>query len=122
LTLAEGAFAPWQSISSNYYPSMLEQFANSRNIPMDVPYKDLDKDTQKLLKYGEADATFRFTYTQMSGAIRTVDHVFEGIFNNVERRYNETSSDFTRDVMRQYMYELECPTCRGQRLNDSALS
>lgn len=122
LTLEEGAFVPWQSISSNYYPSMLEQFAKSRNIPMDVPYKDLPTETQELLKYGSPTANFKFTYKQMSGAQRTVDHVFEGIFNNVERRYNDTSSDFTRDVMRQYMFELECPTCHGQRLNDSALS
>src|SRR5699024_9813475 len=81
LTLEEGVFVPWQSISSNYYPSMLEQFAKSQKIPLDVPFKDLAKEAQELLKYGSPTANFKFTYKQMSGAERTVDHVFEGVFN-----------------------------------------
>lgn len=122
LTLAEGAFAPWNPISSDYYPSMLEQFAKSRKIPMDVPYKDLKPEQQELLKFGAPDASFKFTYTQMMGKKRTVDHVFEGVYHNIERRYHDTNSDFTRGVMRQYMYELTCPTCEGKRLNEEALS
>lgn len=122
LTLEEGAFAPWNPISSNYYPSMLEQFAKSHKIPMDVPYKELKEADQEVLKHGSPDAKFRFTYTQMNGQKKTVDHVFEGVYNNIERRYNDTNSEYTRDVMRQYMYELTCPTCKGQRLNEEALS
>lgn len=122
LTLEEGAFAPWNPISSNYYPSMLEQFAKSHKIPMDVPYKELKEADQEVLKYGSPDARYRFTYTQMNGQKKTVDHVFEGVYNNIERRYNDTNSEYTRDVMRQYMYELTCPTCKGQRLNEEALS
>ena len=122
LTIEEGAFAPWNPISSNYYPSMLEQFAKSHKIPMDVPYKELKEADQEVLKYGSPDARYRFTYTQMNGQKKTVDHVFEGVYNNVERRYNDTNSEYTRDVMRQYMYELTCPTCKGQRLNEEALS
>lgn len=122
LSLSEGAFAPWNPISSNYYPSMLEQFAKTYNIPMDVPYEDLSRDQQEVLKYGSSDAQFKFTYKTMRGASKTVQHTFEGVFNNVERRYNETNSDFTRDVMRDYMHELACPTCKGKRLNEEALS
>lgn len=124
LTLEEGAFAPWNPISSNYYPSMLEQFAKSYGIPMDVPYKDLSEEHKEVLKYGAPDATFKFTYTPMvgGGKPRTADTVFEGVVRNVERRYQETSSDYTRDVMTQYMHELECPVCKGQRLNPEALS
>lgn len=124
LTLAQGAFAPWNPISSNYYISMLEQFANAYNIPMDVPYKDLSLEQQNLLKYGAPDAKFMFTHTPLlgGGKSRTIETVFEGVVTNVERRYHETSSDYTRDVMTQYMHELECPTCKGQRLNEKALS
>ncbi|MGX7104845.1 excinuclease ABC subunit UvrA [Globicatella sanguinis] len=124
LTLEEGAFAPWNPISSNYYPSMLEQFAKSYGIPMDVPYKDLSAEHQQVLKYGAPNTTFKFTYTPMMGGgkKRTSDTVFEGVVNNVERRYQETSSDYTRDVMAQYMHELACPVCKGQRLNPEALS
>ncbi|UUX32927.1 excinuclease ABC subunit UvrA [Fundicoccus culcitae] len=121
-TLAEGAFVPWNPISSNYYPSMLEQFCQAYNIPMDVPYEDLKDEQKQVLKYGSPDAKFKFTYQPMSGGTKTIDHVFEGIMNNVERRYNETSSDYTREVMRQFMQELPCPTCKGQRLNPEALS
>lgn len=122
LTIEEGVFAPWNPISSNYYPSMLDQFAKQNNIPTDVPYKDLTKEQQEVLKYGSEDAHFKFTYQTMRGDIKTTDSVFEGIFNNVQRRYNETTSDFTRDVMREYMQQLTCPTCHGTRLNEEALS
>lgn len=124
LSIEEGAFAPWQSISSNYYPSMMEQFAKHYGIPMDVPYKNLTKEQQDVLKYGAPDATFEFTFTPMMGGgkSRVVETVFEGVVRNVERRYHETSSDYTREVMTQYMHELTCPTCNGKRLNEMALS
>lgn len=121
-TLEEGVFVPWNPISSNYYPSMLEQFCKAYKIPMDVPYEGLTKEQQELLKYGSPDASFKFTYEPMSGGKRTIDHVFEGVMNNVERRFNETNSDYTREVMRQFMQELACPACKGQRLNPEALS
>lgn len=121
-TLEEGVFVPWNPISSNYYPSMLEQFCKAYKIPMDVPYEELTKEQQELLKYGSPDASFKFTYEPMSGGKRTIDHVFEGVMNNVERRFNETNSDYTREVMRQFMQELACPACKGQRLNPEALS
>lgn len=122
LTIEEGVFAPWNPISSNYYPSMLDQFAKQHKIPTDVPYQDLSKDQQDLLKYGAEDAHFSFTFKTMRGETKTSETVFEGIYNNVQRRYNETNSDYTRDVMREYMQQLTCPTCHGTRLNEEALS
>ncbi|MGF3182548.1 excinuclease ABC subunit UvrA [Facklamia sp. P12934] len=123
LTLREGAFLPWGKEGSGYYASMLEQFAKAYGIPMDLPYEELTKDQQEALKYGQPNFHFKFTFEPMHGGKkRTVDQTFEGIFNNVERRYNQTSSDYMRDVLRNYMQELECPTCRGQRLNEKALS
>lgn len=122
LSLEEGAFEPWNPISSNYYPSMLEQFAKSQKIPLDVPYKDLPKKTQDLLKYGSPTAKFKFTFKRMRGGVKTTYIPFEGVVTNIERRFHETNSDYTREVLRQYMTELTCPTCKGQRLNDQALS
>lgn len=123
MTIEEGVFAPWNPISSNYYPSMLEQFAKSYGIPMDVPYNELTPQQQHALKYGGKDTTFEFTYKTMHGGKqRTTTQEFEGIFNNVERRYNDTTSDYIRDVMREYMEALPCPTCHGARLNEQALS
>lgn len=127
LALDEGVFAPWQPISSNYYPNMLKQFADARGIPRDIPYEDLSSQQQELLKYGEKGSgnTFRFEYEPMidrGQGMRVTDVEFEGVFKNIERRYNESNSDYTRSVMREYLAELECPTCHGQRLNEIALS
>ena len=122
LSIEEGVFAPWNPISSNYYPSMIDQFSKQNNIPTDVPYKDLTSEQQEVLKYGDPDATFSFTFKTMRGETKTTENSFEGVFNNVQRRYNDTNSDYTRDVMREYMHELTCPTCKGTRLNEEALS
>ena len=103
---------------------MMRQFCEQEGIPMDVPYKKLKKSQQADLKYGVKDGrSFKFTYTPMSGTgTRTVDTVFEGVITNMERRYNDTGSDYTKEVMRQYMVEHICPACQGQRLNPTALS
>lgn len=123
LTLAQGAFAPWGKLGSGYYASMLEQFADAYGIPLDIPFEDLSTDQQEALKFGRPNFVYSFTFEPMNGGKkRTMDHVFEGVFNNVERRYNETGSDYMREVMRSYMHELQCPTCQGQRLNTKALS
>ncbi|MCT3241351.1 excinuclease ABC subunit UvrA [Lactiplantibacillus plantarum] len=122
LTLAEGALAPWNPISSQYYPEMLKQACEQLEIPMDVPYEDLSKADQQTVLYGSNGKTFHFHYQNDFGGVRDVDAVFEGVINNVDRRYHETNSDFTRDVMRKYMTELTCQTCHGFRLNRKALS
>ena len=59
---------------------------------------------------------FHFHYQNEFGGVRDVDIPFEGVITNVNRRYKETSSDFTREAMRQYMTELPCHTCHGYRL------
>ncbi|MBG9980702.1 excinuclease ABC subunit UvrA [Facklamia lactis] len=123
LSLSEGAFVPWGKKGSGYYASMLEQFAEAKGISMDIPYQDLEEEEQQVLKYGDPHFTFKFTFEPMHGGRkRTVDQVFEGVMNNVERRYNGTGSNYMREVLREYMQELECPTCKGQRLNEEALS
>ena len=122
LTLDEGALAPWNPISSQYYPEMLKQACEQLDIPMNVPFEDLSKADQQTVLYGSNGKEFHFHYQNDFGGVRDVDAVFEGVMNNVDRRYRETSSDFTRDVMRKYMTELTCQTCHGFRLNRKALS
>ena len=70
----------------------------------------------------QGDATFKFHYENEFGGVRDVEIPFEGVAVNVERRYRETNSDFTREQMRQYMTESECKRCHGFRLNEQALS
>lgn len=121
-SLAEGAIAPWNPISSQYYPSLLEQFCQSEHIKMDTPFNRLSKRQQTMILYGNGDKTFHFHYENDFGGIRDVDVPFEGVVNNIERRYRETNSDFTRETMRKYMTELPCKACHGYRLNEQALS
>ena len=121
-TLREGALAPWNPISSNYYPQMLEQAMNAFGVDMDKPWKDLSDGDKKFVLHGSGDKTFHFHYQNDFGGVRDIDIPFEGIISNINRRYHETNSDFTRNVMRSYMNELPCATCHGYRLNDQALS
>ncbi|SFB95691.1 excinuclease ABC subunit UvrA [Streptococcus equinus] len=120
-TLREGALAPWNPISSNYYPAMLEQAMEAFGVDMDTPFEDLSEDEQNLVLYGSGEREFHFHYVNDFGGERNIDLPFEGVVNNINRRYHETNSDFTRNVMRGYMNELPCPTCHGYRLNNQAL-
>ena len=121
-TLREGALAPWNPISSNYYPAMLEQAMEQFGVDMDTPFENLKKEEQDLILYGSGDREFHFHYVNDFGRVRDIDIPFEGVVTNINRRYHETNSDFTRNVMRGYMNELSCPTCHGYRLNEAALS
>lgn len=121
-TLNEGALAPWNPISSKYYPTMLQQACEAFGIDMDTPFKDLPDKDKKIILYGAGDREFHFKFESDFGGLKDIDTTFEGVIPNVERRYRETNSDFTRDVMRQYMTSLTCQTCHGYRLNEQALS
>lgn len=121
-SLADGALEPWNPISSQYYPELLAQFCKSEGINMQTPFNKLSKRQRQMILYGNGDKTFHFHYENDFGGVRDVDVPFEGVINNIERRYKETNSDFTREQMRKYMTELPCPACHGYRLNERALS
>ncbi|CNB80514.1 excinuclease ABC subunit UvrA [Streptococcus agalactiae] len=120
-TLREGALVPWNPISSNYYPTMLEQAMTQFGVDVDTPFEKLSKAEQDLALYGSGEREFHFHYINDFGGERNIDLPFEGVVNNINRRYHETNSDYTRNVMREYMNELKCNTCHGYRLNDQAL-
>lgn len=120
-TLREGALAPWNPISSNYYPTMLEQAMQSFGVDMDKPFEQLSEQEKELILYGSGDQEFHFHYVNDFGGERSIDIPFEGVVTNINRRYHETNSDYTRNVMRGYMNELTCASCHGYRLNNQAL-
>ncbi|MCH4168226.1 MAG: excinuclease ABC subunit UvrA [Streptococcaceae bacterium] len=122
LTLREGVIAPWNPISSNYYPEMLEQAMTHFGIDMDTPFEKLCQAEQDLILHGSKGKEFHFHYENDFGGVRDIEIPFEGIVTNIERRYRETNSDFTREQMRSYMNELACASCHGYRLNPEALS
>ena len=121
LTLNEGAIATWQPISSTYYMQLLSQACEHFGIDMDTPFKDLPKKEKSLIFNGSPEM-ITFKFKQDNGVVREREMAFEGVLTNIERRYNESPSEFTRNVMSQYMREIECKTCHGYRLNDEALA
>ncbi|WP_156637274.1 excinuclease ABC subunit UvrA [Lentilactobacillus kisonensis] len=121
-TLNEGALAPWNPAGSKWYPNMLAQACEAQGIDMDTPFKKLPKKDRNFVLYGSKTKSFHFVLQSDFGGIRDVDGPFEGVINNVNRRYHNTSSDFTRNNLNQYMTELTCQTCHGYRLNRKALA
>ncbi|MDF7637364.1 excinuclease ABC subunit UvrA [Leuconostocaceae bacterium ESL0958] len=121
-SLRQGAILPWNPISSNYYPELLGQFCEQFEIDQDQPFEKLPKKDQQLVLYGSGEQVFHFHYQNDFGGVRDVDQPFEGVLPNIDRRYRETNSDYTRDQMAQYMTHLTCKACHGYRLNPGALS
>ncbi|MHA8110746.1 excinuclease ABC subunit UvrA [Lactobacillaceae bacterium Melli_B4] len=121
-TLAQGALAPWNPISSEYYPNMLKQACDHFGIDMNTPFNKLPKKQRDLVLYGSGKRQFHFNFQSNFGGVRDLDMPFEGVINNINRRYHNTNSEFTRKTMREYMTELTCQTCHGYRLNERALS
>ena len=108
---------------SGFYRQMIDALAREHGVDLTVPYKDLPEKFKKELLYGTGTRHLKYTYTsRSSGAVSYRDHPFEGVINNVERRYRETSSDFMKEWMAKYMTVRECPDCRGKRLKPEVLA
>lgn len=122
LSLNEDAIVPWVPISSNYYPTLLKQTAAYYDINMDTPFNKLPKKEQDIILYGSGDVEIQYTFKQESGITRKRKMVYEGVFNNIERRFTESPSNYVREVMSKYMKEMSCQTCNGYRLNEEALA
>ncbi|TKC13838.1 excinuclease ABC subunit UvrA [Robertmurraya kyonggiensis] len=122
LTLKQGAIAPWEPVSSQYYPQLLEAVCNHFGINMDIPVKDLPQSDLDKILYGSETDKIYFRYENDFGQIRENYIQFEGVIGNVERRFKETSSDYIREQMEKYMAEQPCPTCKGDRLKQESLA
>ncbi|WP_332650910.1 excinuclease ABC subunit UvrA [Lysinibacillus sp. 54212] len=122
LTLLENAIAPWESISSQYYPQLLKAVCNHYNIPMDVPVKDIPKEQLDKILKGSGKEKIQFDYENEFGSKRSQLIEFEGVLNNIERRFRDSSSDYVREQMEKYMEEQHCPSCKGYRLKPETLA
>lgn len=121
LTLEKGAILPWEPISSNYYPTLLKQACKHFNISMKKPFEKLTEEEQYIILYGHNDE-ISFTFKQDNGVTRKRVMQYEGVLNNIERRYKESPSEYTREQMRKYMVDEACHTCHGYRLSNEAMS
>ncbi|MCG2123383.1 excinuclease ABC subunit UvrA [Staphylococcus epidermidis] len=121
-TLNEGAIEPWEPTSSDFYPTLLKRVCEVYKINMDKPYKKLTDRQKNILMNGSGEKEIEFTFTQRNGGTRKRKMVFEGVVPNIDRRYHESPSEYTRELMSKYMTELPCETCHGKRLSKEALS
>jgi len=122
LSLNEGAIAPWEPTTSQYYPQLLKAVCDHYGIDMNVPIDELPKEQLDKILYGSGEEKIYFYYESEFGHTREGYIQFEGVLNNIERRYRESSSDYIREQMEQYMAQLPCPTCKGYRLKEETLA
>ena len=123
LSINDGAIAPWskKSTPSPYYFQTLFALSNHYNVPLDIKWKDLPKDFKNIILNGSENDEIDFLYDDGSRTFKT-KKPFEGIINNLKRRYLETDSSWMRNEIEKFQSISDCESCSGYRLNDEALS
>jgi len=119
LTLSEGAIRGWDR-RTLYYFQQLKALAAHYNFDIDTPFAKLDKKHQKLILSGTGKEDISFKYVNDRGDAIERMHPFEGVINNLERRYRETESDMVREDLAKYLNMQPCPSCHGSRLRRDA--
>jgi excinuclease ABC subunit A len=119
--LKNGALAPWAKSSSPYYGQTLTALARHFGFSMTKPWSDLPETVQSMLLHGSGNEAIRFAYDD---GLRSYDvnKPFEGVITNLERRYRETESDWSREEIGRFMSETPCAACKGFRLKPEALA
>ena len=121
LSIADGCIKTLTDDPEGLDYKKLECMCKHYKISMTKPWKSLTPRHQELVLYG-SDEIISFKYQSKSGNQYNTKDFYEGIINNLERRYMETSSTWIRDWLENYMVEYECDTCHGARLSDDVLS
>ena len=116
LSIAEGAILPWSSGATNYYDQITQAIAERYEIDLDDAVGRADEDQQDLFLQGTNGDRIYVTYRNRMGRKRSYMTSFEGIIPNLERRYRETDSDWSREKIEEYMSVRPCPECKGARL------
>ena len=120
LSVLEGGLIPWASLmeKKGWNRLLIETVAKTYNIDLNIPVKSLSKSKLDLLKKGIKNKKFKVK----ANSGNTYYGKFEGLIQNLERRYLETNSDYVKTEIEKYMVKEPCPVCNGKRLSNSALS
>jgi len=127
ISLAEGALAVmnWSNQSKDqqgYYWQLLEAVSSAYKIDLDVPVEMLSEEQLQVILYGTNGKEISVNYESREGRTATYSTAYEGVIGNLERRYQETQSQYIRERIQDYMSEQPCPVCQGQRLRPEALA
>ena len=120
LSINTGALIPWRDSKSQWLAAILAAVCTEHGIDPDQPVKDLPQEKMELLLNGTAGPV-RFEYTNREGRRRIYEAAYEGLIPFLNRRYRESTSEWVRQEMEQYMSERECAACRGKRLRPEVL-
>jgi excinuclease ABC subunit A len=122
LSLDEGAIAPWSGKRLDYFEKLLSSAAKTFKFKTNVPFRKLSKRAQEIILYGSEDEDVHVRYKNRFGRVRSYWTVFEGVIPWLERRRDETDSEWARDRYEQYFREVPCPACKGARLRPESLA
>lgn len=122
LTINEGAIIVYNNATSTYYPSLIKCVCEHFGIDMDTPFKDLKNEQQQIILYGNNQEEITHKYINDEGIMRSRIVYFEGVANNILRRYKSGMTRATREAMAKYIKEDSCRSCKGQRLKPEILS
>jgi len=122
LSLAEGALQPWNRGITAYWKRLIASVAEAYEVDLEKPWSKLKKSERELFLYGTGGERHQVAYTNRFGRRRSYKVRFEGIVNNLERRYEETDSESNRERIEGYMAEQPCPDCKGARLRPESLA
>ena len=120
-TLKAGAIAPWAKSTSPYYVQTLQALSRHFGFSMTKPWRELPDKVRTSILFGTGEEAVRFGYDDGLRSYE-VNKPFEGVITNLERRYRETESDWSRDEIGRYMSETPCKACNGFRLKPEALA
>ena len=119
-SLQDGAILPWSKSTSLYYAQTLSSIAKHYKFSLETPWKNLPKKIREIILFGSDTEEIKFNFDDGYEKYST-KKTFEGVINNLERRYLETESEWKREEISQYQSESKCEKCKGQRLKDEAL-
>lgn len=125
ISINEGALQPIFGTMefSGFYRQMIDALINEHGVDPSVPLKDMPQNFRNELYYGTGNRHLRYYYVSRNTGSKVLqDRAFEGALNNIERRYRETTSDYFKEKMEQYMVIRECPDCHGKRLKPEVLA
>jgi excinuclease ABC subunit A len=116
LSVGEGAIAPWANSASNYYEQVTEAIAKRYGVDLGAPWEELPQEHRDLFLSGTNGEPLQITYRNRYGRSRSYGTRFEGVVANLQRRYRETDSEWTREKIEEFMSLRACPECGGARL------
>ena len=108
---------------SGFYRQMIDALAKDHGVDINMPYRDLPEEFKRELLYGTGNRKLEYSYVSRNNGSKSYrNHPFEGIMNNLERRYQETNSEYIKEKMQAYMSVHQCEVCGGTRLKPEVLA